>query len=99
MRINPSTGEIISYEDYFCPNCNAEIDAGDDYCDECDQYLGEIVQNGGDFSGYSSNEKYNTNDSKENNTDDDKGFEHFCYCILLIWVLAAIYFTLAPSSL
>ena len=98
MRINPTTGEIISYEDYFCPNCNAEIDAGDDYCDECDQYLGEIVQNGGGYR-YTSNEGNNRKDFEQNNADDDQGLNRLCCCIFLILLIACTYFALMPSTL
>ena len=98
MRINPNTGEIISYEDYFCPNCKAEIDAGDDYCDECDQYLGEIVQNGGGYR-YTSNEGNNRKDFEQNNADDDQGLNRLCCCIFLILLIACTYFALMPSTL
>lgn len=99
MRIDPITGKIISYEDYYCPNCYAELNDYDDYCKECDMYLGEIVPNDGGFSGYTSNERHNTNDVEQYRKDADKEFNQICCCIFLILLIISTYFALMPSTL
>lgn len=42
MRINPSTGQIVSYDDNFCFNCDSEIDWNYPYCDNCGEYVGVV---------------------------------------------------------
>lgn len=43
MRINPSTGKIVSRDNDFCPYCDAYLyDDNYEYCDECNMYVGIV---------------------------------------------------------
>ena len=91
MRVDPSTGKIISYEDYFCPNCHIELDESDIYCKECDIYLGEIVQTGGSYSEQPSNKRYNRKDFEQYRAEADRDFNRLCCGVFLILLLFSMY--------
>ena len=46
MRINPSTGKIVSRDDNYCPECDGYLEDNNyQWCDHCNAYVG-IVSNG-----------------------------------------------------
>ncbi len=63
MRIDLDTGEIVSQFNEVCPNCDKYLDdISYLYCDNCNEYVGVIVDYGESYSGQASNEEYNTKD-------------------------------------
>lgn len=45
MRINPSTGEIVSYQNNYCPYCEADLeDENYEWCDKCNEYVGIVYR-------------------------------------------------------
>lgn len=81
MRIDEQTGEIISYENYYCPNCDCELPDEYDYCDRCGEYVGVIVNNyphSGDSVKYNSENYNNIEDNDENTNHKTCGI-----CLLL----------------
>ena len=81
MRINPSTGKIVSNQDHFCPNCDAELEDNYPYCDNCGEYVGLLTGYGGGYSGHTSNKKNSTNDIEQYRKDADKEFNQICCCV------------------
>ena len=43
MRIDEVTGEIITYDDDYCPYCDGELFDEDDICMHCGEYVGIVV--------------------------------------------------------
>lgn len=94
MRIDPNNGDVISYDNDFCPNCDGYLD--DEYypyCDRCGEYVGVIAR---DYTDYNQNPQNTTtnNNSPESNSLLTRGEKTccgmICLIIFLLWFFGMI---------
>ncbi len=93
MRFDPSTGELVSRSNDYCPNCDGELEDDNPYCDRCGEYVGLVVH---DYSNFNQNTQSSmtNNDSNEGHSilsgRDKACCGMICLIVFLLWFMGML---------